>query len=186
MTTFTKGLGPHLISRGIRVNAIAPGPVWTPLIQQSYPPEQVLPLVQQQLSCASCSFGCSLSSVTALPVVLMHGTCMNSSLMLYMRDNLLARALWYYCVLGHSCIVGAKSWSDSLSKHAGCSVWDRYTHRAARAAQGVWPSGCLPGNRGRLQLCCGSYCWCYRRRAHQLIHMQGRAQFAYIIAIYIH
>lgn len=41
MTTFTKGLGPHLISRGIRVNAIAPGPVWTPLIQQSYPPEQV-------------------------------------------------------------------------------------------------------------------------------------------------
>jgi len=42
MTTFTKGLGPHLITRGIRVNAIAPGPVWTPLIQQSYPPEQVL------------------------------------------------------------------------------------------------------------------------------------------------
>ncbi|KAL3139642.1 hypothetical protein ABBQ38_003958 [Trebouxia sp. C0009 RCD-2024] len=41
MTTFTKGLGPHLISRGIRVNAIAPGPVWTPLIQQSYPPEEV-------------------------------------------------------------------------------------------------------------------------------------------------
>ncbi len=41
MTTFTKGLGPHLITRGIRVNAIAPGPVWTPLIQQSYPPEQV-------------------------------------------------------------------------------------------------------------------------------------------------
>ena len=44
MTTFTKGLGPHLISRGIRVNAIAPGPVWTPLIQQSYPPDQVCSL----------------------------------------------------------------------------------------------------------------------------------------------
>lgn len=42
MTTFTKGLGPHLISRGIRVNAIAPGPVWTPLIHSSYPPEQVI------------------------------------------------------------------------------------------------------------------------------------------------
>lgn len=41
MTTFTKGLGPHLISRGIRCNAIAPGPIWTPLIQQSYDKETV-------------------------------------------------------------------------------------------------------------------------------------------------
>ena len=52
MTTFTKGLGPHLISRGIRVNAIAPGPVWTPLIQQSYPPEQVLFLCASATSVA--------------------------------------------------------------------------------------------------------------------------------------
>jgi NAD(P)-dependent dehydrogenase (short-subunit alcohol dehydrogenase family) len=36
---FTKGLSKELIERGIRVNAIAPGPVWTPLIPQSFPPE---------------------------------------------------------------------------------------------------------------------------------------------------
>ena len=52
MTTFTKGLGPHLISRGIRVNAIAPGAVWTPLILQSYPPEQVT-LVDRPAHCCS-------------------------------------------------------------------------------------------------------------------------------------
>lgn len=28
---FTRSLGSHLISKGIRVNAVAPGPVWTPL-----------------------------------------------------------------------------------------------------------------------------------------------------------
>jgi NAD(P)-dependent dehydrogenase (short-subunit alcohol dehydrogenase family) len=28
---FTRSLSGHLIERGIRVNAIAPGPVWTPL-----------------------------------------------------------------------------------------------------------------------------------------------------------
>ena len=28
---FTRALGSHLISKGIRVNAVAPGPVWTPL-----------------------------------------------------------------------------------------------------------------------------------------------------------
>jgi NAD(P)-dependent dehydrogenase (short-subunit alcohol dehydrogenase family) len=28
---FTKSLGAHLIDKGIRVNAVAPGPVWTPL-----------------------------------------------------------------------------------------------------------------------------------------------------------
>ena len=28
---FTRSLGSHLIPKGIRVNAVAPGPVWTPL-----------------------------------------------------------------------------------------------------------------------------------------------------------
>jgi NAD(P)-dependent dehydrogenase (short-subunit alcohol dehydrogenase family) len=36
IVTFTKGLSQHLIERGIRVNCVAPGPVWTPLIAQSF------------------------------------------------------------------------------------------------------------------------------------------------------
>jgi NAD(P)-dependent dehydrogenase (short-subunit alcohol dehydrogenase family) len=41
IVTFTKGLAESLAARGIRVNAVAPGPVWTPLIPQSYGPEKV-------------------------------------------------------------------------------------------------------------------------------------------------
>lgn len=37
ITTFTKGLAQELIERGIRVNAVAPGPVWTPLVAMSFP-----------------------------------------------------------------------------------------------------------------------------------------------------
>jgi NAD(P)-dependent dehydrogenase (short-subunit alcohol dehydrogenase family) len=42
ITTFTKGLAQMLAQKGIRVNAVAPGPVWTPL-QPSYgqPPEKL-------------------------------------------------------------------------------------------------------------------------------------------------
>ncbi|MCU0634750.1 MAG: SDR family oxidoreductase [Gemmatimonadaceae bacterium] len=36
VVTFTKGLAKSLIERGIRVNCVAPGPVWTPLIAQSF------------------------------------------------------------------------------------------------------------------------------------------------------
>ena len=38
---FTQGLAQELTEQGIRVNAVAPGPVWTPLIPMSMPPEQV-------------------------------------------------------------------------------------------------------------------------------------------------
>ncbi len=39
--TFTKGLAQGLISQGLRVNSVAPGPVWTPLIPATMPAEQV-------------------------------------------------------------------------------------------------------------------------------------------------
>jgi NAD(P)-dependent dehydrogenase (short-subunit alcohol dehydrogenase family) len=41
IVAFTKGLAQDLIKRGIRVNAVAPGPVWTPLITQSFSGDKV-------------------------------------------------------------------------------------------------------------------------------------------------
>lgn len=38
---FTKSLAQHLVDRGIRVNCVAPGPVWTPLNPADRPPEKV-------------------------------------------------------------------------------------------------------------------------------------------------
>jgi NAD(P)-dependent dehydrogenase (short-subunit alcohol dehydrogenase family) len=39
IVTFTKGLSEEAIEHGVRVNAVAPGPVWTPLIPSTMPPE---------------------------------------------------------------------------------------------------------------------------------------------------
>jgi hypothetical protein len=39
--TFTKGLSDEAIEKGIRVNAVAPGPIWTPLIPSSFDAEKV-------------------------------------------------------------------------------------------------------------------------------------------------
>lgn len=41
IVTFTRSLSANLASTGIRVNGVAPGPVWTPLIVSSFPPDQV-------------------------------------------------------------------------------------------------------------------------------------------------
>ena len=41
IVAFTRSLADNLEQRGIRVNAVAPGPVWTPLIPASFPAEQV-------------------------------------------------------------------------------------------------------------------------------------------------
>jgi NAD(P)-dependent dehydrogenase (short-subunit alcohol dehydrogenase family) len=40
IVTFTKGLAQELTPKGIRVNSVAPGPVWTPLIPMSMPADQ--------------------------------------------------------------------------------------------------------------------------------------------------
>lgn len=39
--TFSKGLADEVIQHGVRVNVVAPGPVWTPLIPMSMPPDKV-------------------------------------------------------------------------------------------------------------------------------------------------
>lgn len=41
IVTFTRSLSQSLIKKGIRVNGVAPGPVWTPLIPSSFPEDKV-------------------------------------------------------------------------------------------------------------------------------------------------
>ena len=41
IVTFTRSLALQLVSRSIRVNAVAPGPIWTPLIPSTFSPDRV-------------------------------------------------------------------------------------------------------------------------------------------------
>ena len=41
IVAFTRSLSQSLASRGIRVNAVAPGPIWTPLIPSTFPADKV-------------------------------------------------------------------------------------------------------------------------------------------------
>ena len=47
IANFTAGLAQLLASKGIRVNSVAPGPIWTPLIPATMPPDQVESFGQQ-------------------------------------------------------------------------------------------------------------------------------------------
>jgi len=41
IVSFTRSLSSNLVEKGIRVNAVAPGPIWTPLIVSSFEPKKV-------------------------------------------------------------------------------------------------------------------------------------------------
>ena len=41
IVSFTRALAHSVVKQGIRVNAVAPGPIWTPLIPASFPEEKV-------------------------------------------------------------------------------------------------------------------------------------------------
>lgn len=48
IVNFTKGLAMEVVQQGIRVNVVAPGPVWTPLIPATMPAEFVSQFGQQE------------------------------------------------------------------------------------------------------------------------------------------
>jgi len=41
IVAFTRSLSQNLVKKGIRVNAVAPGPIWTPLIPATFPEDKV-------------------------------------------------------------------------------------------------------------------------------------------------
>lgn len=47
IVAFTRSLSQALVEKGIRVNGVAPGPIWTPLIPSTFPPDKVESFGQQ-------------------------------------------------------------------------------------------------------------------------------------------
>jgi NAD(P)-dependent dehydrogenase (short-subunit alcohol dehydrogenase family) len=47
IVAFTRSLSQNLVEKGIRVNGVAPGPIWTPLIPSTFPEEKVESFGQQ-------------------------------------------------------------------------------------------------------------------------------------------
>ena len=59
IVAFTRSLALALVERGIRVNAVAPGPVWTPLVIMSFPAEKNASSALSNAANASTSGACS-------------------------------------------------------------------------------------------------------------------------------
>jgi NAD(P)-dependent dehydrogenase (short-subunit alcohol dehydrogenase family) len=61
---FTRSLSNQLVSKGIRVNAVAPGPIWTPLIPATFPKvqQQACGLLLDLLSCLVVMMLCACSA----------------------------------------------------------------------------------------------------------------------------
>jgi len=47
IVAFTRSLSQNLVKQGIRVNGVAPGPIWTPLIPSTFPADKVESFGQQ-------------------------------------------------------------------------------------------------------------------------------------------
>ena len=50
IVAFTRSLAKALAQRHIRVNAVAPGPIWTPLIPSTFPPGNISPVLKRASS----------------------------------------------------------------------------------------------------------------------------------------
>lgn len=46
--SFTRALASNLAEKGIRVNGVAPGPIWTPFIPSTFPADKVKKFGQEQ------------------------------------------------------------------------------------------------------------------------------------------